>query len=69
MLANMAGDDITVLLIGVDKNVLNEVVAELVARDVDKRHARTFRTSFTHAVEIAIHEGRSSDLQTLFNDF
>lgn len=54
--------------IRVGQDVLDQVVAVLVAGDVDQRDARTVRTAFADAVQVAREELRSSDLEALLND-
>ena len=41
MLADVCGDDLTALRIGVGEDILHKIVSKLVAGDVDERHART----------------------------
>jgi hypothetical protein len=64
----MGSNDVPVLLRSMRKNPLDQVVAVLVAGDVDQRDARTVRTAFTDAVQVAREELRSSDLEALLND-
>jgi hypothetical protein len=68
VLADVGSDNLTTLSIGVGEDVLNEVVAELVAGNVDKRHARAIRTSLAHDVEVAVKEFGTADLETLLNN-
>ena len=68
VLADVRGDELATLGIGVGEDVLYKVVAKLVTGDVDKRHARAIRTSLTYDVEVAIEEVRTTDLEALFND-
>lgn len=67
MLANVGRDYLTTLRISVGEDVLDEVVAELVASDVDEGHARTVRMGLAHTVEIAIQKLRTTDLQALLD--
>lgn len=56
VLANVSSNDLATLRISVGKDVLNEVVAELVASNVDKRHARAVRASFADDIKVAVKE-------------
>lgn len=68
MLADVGSHDLAALTIRVGENVLDEVVAELVAGYVDERHTRTIRTSLAHTVEVAVEEVGATDLETLLHD-
>lgn len=67
VLANMGGDDLTTLGISVGEDMLNEVVAVLIAGDVDERHTRTVDAGLADGGEVAIHELGAGSLQTLLN--
>lgn len=54
VLADVGSDNLATLGIGVGEDVLNEVVAELVAGNVYKRHAWTIRTSLADDVKVAV---------------
>ena len=68
VLANVGSNNLATLGIGVGEDVLNEVVAELVAGNVDKRHTRTVRTSLAHNVEVAVKEFGTADLETFLDN-
>ena len=68
VLANVCGDDLTTLWIAMCEDVLNEIVTELIARDVDERHAWTVWTSLADAVEVAIKKVAAADLEALLNN-
>ena len=68
VLADLSCNDLATLRVGVGKDVLNKVVAELVSRDVDERHTRAVWTSLAHAVKVTVEEVVSADLQALLNN-
>lgn len=68
MLADMACNQLTVLRVGVSQDVLNEVVAVLVAGDVDQWDARTIETTFTDTIKIAAEEIGTANLETFLDD-
>ena len=68
MLADVGSDNLATLGIGVGEDVLNEVVAKLVAGNVDKRHAWAIRTSFADDVKVAVEEFGAADLEALLDD-
>jgi len=55
------------LRVGVSENILDEVVAVLVAGDVDQWNARTIETTLTDTVKIAS-EGVNTQSLGLLND-
>ena len=68
VLANMLGNDFPVLRVGVSENVLDEVVAILVTRDVNQRNARAVETTLTDTIKITTEEINTPDLETLLNN-
>ena len=50
------------------ENVLDEIVAVLVAGDVDQWDARTIETAFTDSIKIAAEEVNTANLEALLND-
>lgn len=68
MLANMGSDNLTVLWVGMRKNVLDKIIAVLVACDVDKRYPWAVNASLTHSIKVTAKEFSTADLQTLFNN-
>lgn len=69
MLADVSSDHVSVLGIGVGQDVLDEIVAILVAGNVDQRNAWTVETTLADSVKVAAKKLRASDLETLLNDF
>lgn len=53
---------------GIGENVLDKIVAILIAGDVDERDAWTIRAPFADAVKVAVEEVGTTDLQALFDD-
>lgn len=68
MLADVSSDHVSVLGIGVGQDVLDEIVAILVAGNVDQRNAWTVETTLADSVKVAAKKLRASDLETLLND-
>lgn len=50
MLADVLGNDLPMLRVGVSENVLNEVVAVLITRDIDQGNARAIETALTDTI-------------------
>lgn len=50
MLANMCSHKVAVLRVGVSEDPLDEIVAKLVASNVDERHTRTIGATFADTV-------------------
>ena len=69
MLANVGSNNLATLWVGVGENVLDKVVTELVASNVDEWHAWTLWASLTHTIEVAIQEVCAADLQAFLNNF
>lgn len=68
VLANMGSNNLTMLRVCMSKDVLDEVVAILVAGNVNKRDPRAIQTSLTDSVKIAAEEVGATDLETLLDD-
>ncbi len=68
VLADMAGNELTMLGIGVRENVLDEVIAILITSNVDQRNSRTIKTAFADAVEVATEEFRTTNLETFLDN-
>lgn len=68
MLADVRGNNFTVLRVRVSKDVLDEIVSILVAGDINEWDARTVVTACTDTVEIAGQEIDSTNLQTFLHD-
>jgi hypothetical protein len=54
--------------VGMREDVLNEVVAVLVAGDVDQWDARTIETTLTDTIKVAAEEVNTPNLEALLND-
>jgi hypothetical protein len=67
VLANVLSNDLTMLRIGVSENVLDEVVAVLIAGDVNERDARTVVATLTDSIEITTKEVNTTNLEALLN--
>ena len=68
VLANMRSHHLAVNLIGVRQNVLDEVVAVLVAGNVDQGDAGTVNATLADAVEVAAKELRTPNLEALLDN-
>jgi hypothetical protein len=68
VLSDVLSHNLTVLGVGVRENVLDEIVAVLVAGDVDQWDARTIETAFTDSIKIAAEEVNTANLEALLND-
>lgn len=51
------------------KDVLNQIVAILIAGNVDERNARPVSTALTNAIEVAGEELGAANLETLLDNF
>ena len=54
MLPDVAGDDLPMLRVGVCQNVLDEIVAVLVAGNINEWNSRTIKTTFADSIQVAI---------------
>lgn len=68
VLSNMSSDDVTMLRAGVGKDVLDQVVAILVAGDVDERNSRAVGPPLTDSIQVAAEKLWAANLQTLLDD-
>jgi len=64
----MSGNNLTMLRVGMSEDVLDEIVAVLVARDVDQGNTRTVDPSFADPIEVAAEKFRPSNLEALLDD-
>ena len=67
VLADMSGNDLAVLRVGVRQDVLDEIVAVLVAGNVDQRDAWTIKPALADTVEVPTQKIRPANLQTFFD--
>jgi hypothetical protein len=67
VLADVAGDDLPMLRVGVSQNVLNEIVAILVAGDINEWNSRTIKTTFADAIQVTTQKFNATYLQALFD--
>lgn len=68
MLADVSSNHVAVLGIGVGQDVLNEIIAILVAGNVNQRNARTVETTLADSVKVPAQELGASDLEAFLND-
>lgn len=68
MLADVSSDHVSVLSIGMGQDVLNEIIAILVAGNVDQRNPRTVETTLADSVKVAAEKLGASDLKAFLND-
>lgn len=68
MLANVSSNNLSVLRVGMSEDVLNQIVAVLVARNIDEGNPRTVDTSLANAVQVAAEELNATNLEALLND-
>jgi hypothetical protein len=69
VLADVASDNLSMLGVGVSKNVLNEIVAVLVAGNVNEWDAWTVVAAFANTIKISTKKFHSANLEALFNNF
>lgn len=62
MLSNVLSNDFPMLRVGMGENVLDEVVAVLVTRDIDQRNTRTVETTLTDTIKIATEKVNPTNL-------
>lgn len=65
----MNGHLFALMMVGVHENPLDQVVAVLVARNVNERDAWTIRVSSGDNPKITIQKFRTSNLEAFFNNF
>lgn len=68
MLADVSSHHVSVLCIGVGQDVLDEIIAILVAGNVDQGNAWTVEATLTDSVQIAAEKLGSSNLEAFLND-
>lgn len=68
MLADVSSDHVSVLSIGVGQDVLNEVIAILIAGNVNQWNTRTVETTLADSVKVAAEKLGASDLEAFLND-
>lgn len=68
MLTNVSSNNLTMLRIRVGEDILDEVIAILVAGDVDEGNPGAIHTAFTDTVQIAAEELGATDLETLLDN-
>lgn len=68
MLSNVLSNNLTVLRIGMSENILNEIVAVLVTRNVDQWDSRAVESALTDAIKIAAEEINTTNLEAFFDD-
>ena len=68
VLADVNGDLLTLMVMGVHQDPLDEVVAILIASDVDEWDAWTIRASSGDDSKVPIQELKTTNLQTLLDD-
>lgn len=68
MLSDVSSNDFTVLRVGMSKNVLDQVVAVLIACNVDEWDTWTIQTTLTDTIEVAAQEINTSNLEALLNN-
>ncbi|MBE3045571.1 hypothetical protein IMZ48_24095 [Candidatus Bathyarchaeota archaeon] len=64
----MSSDHVAVLGTGVRQDVLNQVVAVLVAGNVNERNARSVGTAFADPIQVSTEELGSANLQALLDN-
>lgn len=67
MLTNMSSHDLAVVRVGVRQNVLNEIVAILIASNINQGDARTIDSAFAYTVKISAQELGASYLEALLD--
>lgn len=68
VLADMLSNNLTVLRVGVSENVLDEIVAVLITRNVNQWNTRAIKTTLADAIEITVEEVDTTNLEALLND-
>ena len=68
VLSDVLSDNLTMLWVGVGENVLDEIVAVLVAGDVDQWNARTIETTLTDTIKVATEKVDAANFEALLND-
>lgn len=68
MLANVSGDNLTVLRVGMSEDVLNEVVAILITCNIDKGNTGSIHASLTDAIQVSAQEFGPANFQAFLNN-
>lgn len=68
VLPDVGSDDLAVLVGSVGQDVLDQIVAILVAGDVDERDAGTIVATLADTIEVATQELRAADLEALLDN-
>jgi len=68
VLADVSSHNLAMLRAGVGKDPLNEVVAVLVAGNVNQGDARAVHATLTHTIEVATQKLRTPNLETLLDN-
>jgi hypothetical protein len=69
VLPDVACDDLSMLRIGVSQDVLNEIIAILIAGNVNKWNAGTIKTTFAYTTQVATQKLDTSYFQALLYHF
>jgi hypothetical protein len=67
VLADVLGNNLPVLGVGVGQNILDEVVAVLVTRNVDQGNARTVKATLADAVKVTTKEINTANLEAFLD--
>lgn len=68
VLSNMSSDNVAMLWAGMGQDVLNQVIAVLVAGDVNERNAGPVGTALANTIQVPAKELGSANLQTLLDN-
>jgi hypothetical protein len=68
VLANVLGDNLTMLRVGVSENVLDQVVTVLIAGNINQRNAWTVETTFADTIKISAKEVNATNLEAFLNN-
>jgi hypothetical protein len=68
VLADVSGYNLPMLLRGVGQDVLDQVVAILIAGDVDERNTRAIGTTLADTIQVAVEKVWPTNLEALLND-
>lgn len=68
MLADVSSDHVSVLSIGVGQDVLNKIIAILIAGNVNQWNTWTVKTTLADSVQVAAEKLGASDLEAFLND-
>jgi hypothetical protein len=68
VLANVLSNDLAMLRVGVRQDILNEVVAILIACNVNQGNARTIWTTLADTIKVATKEFNTTNLEALLDN-